>query len=173
MAVKKAAARNRAKKIRDNEVQSVNAANQLDEFLARFTPEVTETAKQALGEMRTRLPGAIELIYDNYNALAIGFSPTERASDAIFTIALFPRWMSLFFLLNGTRLRDPECYLKGRGKRARHIVLENLAFLDDPVVKDLMAQALELSPKQIDASQHRRLIVKSISAKQRPRRPSK
>jgi hypothetical protein len=43
--------------------------------------------------------------------------------------------------------------------------------LDDPVVQDLMAQALELSPKQIDAAQTRRLVIKSISPRQRPRRP--
>jgi hypothetical protein len=34
-----------------------------------------------------------------------------------------------------------------------------------------MAQALEMSPKEIDAAQPRRLVIKSISAKQRPRRP--
>lgn len=176
MAVKKAAAhkkaRSSAKKIPDNAAESVKAAIQLDEFLAKFTPEVTETAKQALRKMRTRLPGAIELIYDNYNALAIGFSPTERASDAIFSIALYPRWVSLFFLINGARLCDPDGRLQCSGKQARHIVLETVGILDDPAVQDLMAQALELSPKQIDVSQSRRLIVKSVSAKQRPRRPS-
>jgi Domain of unknown function (DU1801) len=166
--VKRAPAKTSAKDSRD---QSVQAADQLDEFLARFTPEVTETAKQALRKMRTRLPGAIELIYDNYNALAIGFSPSDRASDAIFSIALYPRWVSLFFLTNGARLRDPEGRLQGSGKQTRHIVLETAALLDDPAVQELMAQALELSAKQIDASQPRRLIVKSISAKQRPRRP--
>jgi hypothetical protein len=148
------------------------AEAQLDGFLAKFMPEVEDTARQALRKMRQRLPGAIELVYDNYNALAIGFAPTERASDAIFSIALYPRWVSLFFLMNGTKLRDPECYLKGSGKVVRHIVLENAAFLDDPVVQDLMAQALELFPKQIDAGQPRRLIIKSVSAKQRPRRPA-
>jgi hypothetical protein len=171
-AIKKAVVRTPAKKIQNDNAQSVKAANQLDEFLAKFTPEVTETAKQALRKMRTRLPGAIELIYDNYNALAIGFSPSERASDAIFSIALYPRWVSLFFLINGTKLRDPDCYLKGSGKQVRHIVLETTAMLDDPAVKDLMAQALELAPRQIDPRQPRRLIIKSISARQRPRRPA-
>jgi len=52
--------------------------------------------------MRARLPGAVELVYDNHNALAIGFGPTERASDAVFSIALFPRWVSLFFLRGRT-----------------------------------------------------------------------
>jgi hypothetical protein len=122
--------------------------------------------------MRARLPGALELVYDNFNALAIGFSPTERASDAIFSIALFPRWISLFFLQSGTRLRDPAGLLEGSGNQARHIKLKDLALLDSPAVQDLVAQALELSPKQIDPAQPRRLIIKSISAKQRPRRPA-
>ena len=142
----------------------------LDKFLAKFTPDVEDTAREALRKMRQRLPGAIELVYDNYNALAIGFAPTERASDAIFSIALYPRWVSLFFLMNGMKLRDPKCYLKGSGKMVRHIVLETATMIDDPAVQDLMAQALELSPKQIDAGQPRRLIIKSVSAKQRPRR---
>jgi hypothetical protein len=43
--------------------------------------------------------------------------------------------------------------------------------IDDPGVQDLIAQALELSEKKIDPSQPRRLIIKSISAAQRPRRP--
>ena len=145
---------------------------QLDGFLARFTPEVEDMARQALRKMRARLPGAIELVYDNYNALAIGFSPTERASDGIFSIALYPRWVSLFFLLNATKLRDPEGWLKGSGNKVRHIVLESPSMLEHSAVKDLMAQALELSPKQIDAAQPRRLVIKSISAKQRPRRSS-
>jgi hypothetical protein len=144
---------------------------QLDGFLDKFTPEVAAQARAALRKMRARLPGALELVYDNYNALAIGFSPTERTSEAIFSIALFPRWVSLFFLVNGARLRDPAACLEGGGNQARHIKLKDLAVLDSPALQDLIAQALELSEKKIDPSQPRRLIIKSISAKQRPRRP--
>ena len=61
-------------------------------------PEIGALAKAILGKMRKRLPRAVELVYDNYNALVIGFGPTERASDAIFSIAVYPRWVSLFFL---------------------------------------------------------------------------
>jgi hypothetical protein len=147
-------------------------ATQLDAFLNKFTPEVATQARTALRKMRARLPGACELVYDNYNALAIGFAPAERTSEAIFSIALYPQWVSLFFLLNGTRLRDPESLLAGSGNRVRHIVLETPALLDTPAVQDLMAQALELAPKPIDPGQPRRLIIKSISAKQRPRRPA-
>ena len=109
--------------------------------------------------------------YDDYNALAVGFGPTERASEAIFSIAVFPRWVSLFFF-QGAKLEDPEKILEGRGKTIRHIVLEGQATLDRPAVKALMKQALERAPKSLDEKTRGRLIIKSISAKQRPRRPA-
>ena len=73
------------------------AEERLAGFLAKFTPEIAAFAQASLFRMRARLPGAMELVYDNYNALAIGFGPTERSSDAVFSIAVFPRWVSLFF----------------------------------------------------------------------------
>lgn len=87
---------------------------QLVAFMSKFTPEVQSVAKKALAKMRKRAPGAMVLVYDNYNALAIGFAPTDRASDVVFSIALYPRWVSLFFL-NGAKLRDPSRILKGSG----------------------------------------------------------
>lgn len=144
---------------------------QLAGFIAQYTPEIAALAHAALAKMRARLPGAIELVYDNYNALAIGFGPTERASDAIFSIALYPRWVSLFFL-HGARLPDPQNLLKGSGKVARHIVLEDAAVLDKPTVKALIALALKDAAKPLTATSPSRIIIKSISAKQRPRRPA-
>jgi hypothetical protein len=146
-------------------------AAQLDAFLDKYTPEVAAQARAALRTMRARLPGAKELVYDNYNALAIGFAPGERVSEAIFSIALYPRWISLFFLQNGVRLRDPAGILEGSGNQARHIKLRTPNQLKDPAVEDLIAQALELASAPIDSTQPRRLIIKSVAAKQRPRRP--
>src|SRR5579872_7166806 len=119
---------------------------QLAAFLAKFTPETAALAGAVLTKMRTRLPGAVELVYDNYNALAIGFGPTERASEAIFSIAVFPRWVSLFFL-HGVSLPDPQKILKGSGKQVRHIVIRNAVEFDDPAIRDLMARALEAADK--------------------------
>lgn len=146
---------------------------QLTSFIAKYTPEVGALAHAALAKMRTRLPGAIELVYDNYNALAIGFSSTERTSDAIFSIALYPRWISLFFLQDGPNLDDPEKLLKGSGKVVRHIVLKDASDLDKPAIQALMEHALERADKPIDETQPNRIIIKSISAKQRSRRPTK
>src|SRR5882724_6774007 len=88
-------------------VAKMTTKQQLDAFLAKYSPEVAKTARRALIIMRKRLPGAVEIVYDNYNALAIGFGPSERASEAIFSIVLYPRYVSLFFL-QGAKLPDPS-----------------------------------------------------------------
>jgi hypothetical protein len=152
-------------------VASVSPRKQLASSLAKFSPDVEAVAREALGKMEARLPGATRLVYDNYNALAIGFGPNERASDVVFSIAVFPRWVSLFFF-EGTQLADPERLLKGSGNRARHIVLESAADLDRPAVKALMAEALDLADPPIPRKGSPPLIIKSISARQRPRRPA-
>ena len=143
---------------------------QLDVFINRYSPEIRALAEACLGKLRARLPGAVEIVYDNYNALVIGFGPTERPSDATFSIALYPRWVNLFFL-KGVDLPDPRKLLKGSGTVVRHIVLEDAATLDAPAVQALIARALERSASPFDRSSPRRILIKSISAKQRPRRP--
>lgn len=143
---------------------------QLGEFIAKFDPKIGALTRAALAKMRKRLPSANQIVYDNYNALAIGFCPTERVSDTIFSIAVFPRWISLFFF-NGTELPDPQNLLKGSGTMARHIVLDTASVLDAPGVKALMAEALRIADPPLNNSGRGRLVIKSVSKKQRPRRP--
>jgi hypothetical protein len=64
-----------------NKKSDTSAESQLDEFIDKYIPEVASTARACLKTMRARLPRATELVYDNYNALAIGFSPSEKASE--------------------------------------------------------------------------------------------
>ena len=148
------------------------ARKQLDGFIAKFTPQVAGVARKALVKMRARLPGAVELVYDNYNALAIAFSPTDRLGDVVCSIALYPRWVSLF-LMNGPSLPDPRKLLQGSGSRVRHIVLEDATTLDDPAVVAILEHAVGRAKKPFGPRTAARLIVKSVSAKQRPRRPGK
>jgi hypothetical protein len=148
----------------------MTAAQQLDSFLDRYTPEVASRARAALAWMRRRFPGATLLVYDNYNALAIGFATGPKASSAVFSIALYPRWVTLFFLA-GAALPDPHRRLKGSGTKVRHLVLTSLDLFDDAQILDLIDRAAAPSGIQTLPGQGD-LIIKSISAKQRPRRPS-
>jgi len=143
---------------------------QLAAFLAKFTPEIASQAETILTRIRKRLPNALELVYDNYNALAIGFGPSERASEVILSIAIYPKWVSLFFL-QAKGLSDPTNILQGQGSVARHIVLRDPSMFDEPPIQDLIDEALAHAKVPLNAATKHRLIIKSISAKQRPRRP--
>ncbi len=121
--------------------------------------------------MRERLPSAVEMVYDNYNALVVGFCPNDRPSDAIFSIAILPNHLSLCFLQGGPELPDPAGLLQGSGRLARHIKLRDVAQLDDAEVRNLMGHAMARARVAFDPKQPGRLVIRSISQRQRPRRP--
>jgi len=147
-----------------------DAEARLAGFLAKFTPEIEAHATAIIAAMRERLPGATIPVYDNYNALAVGFGASDRIRDIVFSIAVFPRWVSLFFA-RGVELDDPQGVLKGSGNQVRHIVLSGPERLADPAVVDLMRRALGQANPPIDPAAKGGLVIKSVSANQRPRRP--
>jgi hypothetical protein len=120
-------------------------------------------------KMRARLPHALELVYDNYNFFVIGYGPSEKASEAIFSLAAQAKGVTLFFL-QGARLPDPQGLLAGSGNVVRSIRLETAATLDRADVRALMKTALARAKAPIDPNGRHRLVIKSVSAKQRPRR---
>ena len=152
-------------------MKTESAEKQLDRFLNAFSPEVSELARKALAKLRKRLPHAKELVYDNYNALAIGFAPTERASEGIFSIAVYPMHINFFFL-QGAKLPDPDGLLQGEGSQVRHIRLDDEKTLDRADVKAMMATAMKMAKVPFDKKTEYKLVIKSIAAKQRPRRPA-
>jgi hypothetical protein len=120
--------------------------------------------------MRARLPGATILVFDNYNALAIGFAPGDKSSQAVLSLAVYPRWVNLFFLF-GAGLPDPHGLLKGSGSRVRHVRCFDETPLDDPRIAALISEAVARAEPPFDPAAEQRLIIKSALAKQRPRRP--
>ncbi len=149
----------------------MDAETQIEGFIARFSDDVAAKIRAARVAMRRRLPGAVELVYDNYNALVFAYGANDRASGLVFSIAAYPRWISLFFA-RGAELDDPAGRLKGEGARVRHIVLTDLALLEDPDIRRLMDQALARAAPPINLDAAPRTLVKSVSARRRPRRPS-
>jgi hypothetical protein len=150
---------------------AATATTQLRAFLGKYSPEIAARAQAILKKMRARYPAALEMVYDNYNALVIGYSPTERPSEAIFSIVLFPQWVTLCFL-QGKGLPDPKKMLQGDGNLVRHIRLPSADTLDDPDVMALMQAAATRAKVPFDPDGKHRLIIRSISARQRPRRPA-
>ena len=141
-------------------------------FLGKYTPELRRTFAAARVKMRVLFPRGFELVYDNYNALVFGYSATERASAALVSIAGYPKWVTLFFL-KGSVLADPTRRLEGSGKTVRGIRLASPETLDEPDVKALLVDAMRSQTSAFAQAPALRTVVKSVSGKQRPRRPAK
>ena len=142
---------------------------QLADFIARYDAPVARLAREARAALRPQMLTAIELVYDNYQFLAIGFSATERASDCIVSLAVSPKGVALSFPY-GVSLPDARAILLGGGNRNRYIRLESAATLTSPAVRALVRAAVAAAPSRLPVSGRGYLVIKSVSAKQRPRR---
>jgi hypothetical protein len=146
-----------------------DATKQLAAFIAKFDASDQQLIRAVRRAVRARLPTAHELVYDNYNFFVIGYSPTERPSDAVISIAARANGVGLCFL-QGAKLPDPEHVLLGSGNQTRFIRLESAAVLARPEVEALIAAAVAQSKQPMPAAGRGRLIIRSVSAKQRPRK---
>lgn len=147
--------------------QAPSPATAIDGFLDRFEPSVATTARKAVALLRKRYGGATVWVYDNFNALVFAFGQ----ANPLFSIAVYPRYATLFFA-EGTLLADPEGLLEGSGSTYRHLkLLDGVAMLDRPAVKALLSQAVARASPPL-AKRGGTVVIKSISKKQRPRRPT-
>lgn len=146
-------------------------ATQLAGFVAKYEPAVGRLVRATRAAMRKRLPTALELVYDNYQFLAIGYSASERASDCIASLAVSPKGVALSFYY-GSTLPDPKGILLGSGNQNRFVRLTGAATLAEPAVEGLLRAAIKQARTPLPRSGRGRTIIKSVSAKQRPRRAS-
>jgi Domain of unknown function (DU1801) len=151
-------------------VQSgADAERQLRTFIAKFDPPHQVLIRAVRRALRRRLPAAYELVYDNYNFLVIGYGPDERPSHAILSIAAGASGVGLCFI-RGAALPDPQKILSGTGKQTRFLRLPSVSVLNQSAVVRLMEEAVARSVVAMPRGGRGPLIVRSISAKQRPRR---
>ena len=110
-------------------------STELLKFLTPFSDEVQGTALWLRDFVWDIYPESNELIYDNYNALAFGFSLTDTAGDAFCSIAVFSKWVNFGFN-RGTEIADPEKLLIGNGSLYRYLkVTDKKSFPVKPIKK--------------------------------------
>ena len=144
-------------------------AQQLEGFVDKFDSKNAALIRSVRKALRKRLPTANELVYDNYNFFVIGYSSTERPSDCIVSVAAAANGVGLSFYYGAT-LPDPHKLLLGSGSQNRFIRLESTATLARPEVEQLIAAAIAQGETPLPARGKGKLIIRSISEKQRPRR---
>lgn len=146
-----------------------DAEEQLRGFIGKFAPKHQNLIRAVRKSLRRRFPAANELVYDNYNFLVVGYGPTERPSDCLISIAAAANGVGLCFI-HGARLSDPKKMLLGAGKQTRFLRLESAAVLDRPEVEALLSSAAAQARNPMPASGRGKLIIRSVSVRQRPRR---
>jgi hypothetical protein len=148
---------------------SADAERQLKSFIAKFEPRHQTLIRAVRKALRRRFPTGYELAYDNYNFFVIGYGSTERPSDCIVSLVAGANGLGLCFI-QGASLPDPHNLLLGSGNQTRFIRLNSVDVLARPEVDALVAAAVARAKMPLRATGRGRLIIRSVSAKQRPRR---
>ena len=143
--------------------------DQLEIFIDKFDSKNAALIRSARKTLRKRMPAANELVYDNYNFFVIGYCSTEKPSDCIVSIAAAANGVGLSFYY-GASLPDPLNLLLGGGSQNRFIRLESAATLAQPGVEELIAAAIAQGERLLPARGRGKLVIRSISKKQKPRR---
>jgi len=102
-------------------------------------------------------------------ACGIGYCATERPSDCIVSLAVNAKGLGLAFYYGAT-LPDPEGILEGSGNQNRFVRLAAVEDLAKPAVEALIAAAIAQAKTPLAKDVIGHLVIRSISAKQRPRR---
>ncbi len=146
----------------------------LKKFLKPFLPEIQETVWWLRDFVWNLYPKSNELIYDNYNALAFGWSPTDRVGHVFCNIAVGRTSGNIQFgFYWGSQIADPEKKLIGNGNQYRYFLVKNRNDFPKTYIKKLLKEAFVNSmlkvkdPKQIMEGM---TIVKSISAVKRTKK---
>jgi hypothetical protein len=140
-------------------------------LLKPFPVEVQERALWLRDFVWTLYPKTNELIYDNYNALAFGWSPTDRVGHTFCNIAVGRSSYNVHFgFYWGSQIADPEKKLIGKGNQYRYLLVKDKNEFPKTYIKKLMKEALVNSLAKVkDPNQimEGKTIVKSISSAKR------
>ena len=145
-----------------------HASVQFSGFLSRFPPEIVALVKRCLPKLRRALPGSYQLVYDYASSLLVAFSMSERGYEAIVTLAIFPRWVRLYF---DKSLPDPRGLLQGSGTKVRSVTLKAASELDHGDIHALLKAAIKHSGATFQRTRTNRVVIKSESMKRRRKAP--
>ena len=107
------------------------------------------------------VPEANELIWDNYNAVAMAYSKSEKLKDAFCHIAVYSKHVNFGFN-RGAELTVNELQLLGKGKLIRHIAVHKMEFFPKEKVEKLMWQAVGIAEHLNPALTNKKSLGKSI-----------
>jgi len=109
-------------------------------FLKPYDRAIRDLALAVRAFVLQDMTPCYEYIYDAYNAVALGYGPTDRYQDGVCHIAVYARHVNLGFN-QGATLDDPNGLLRGTGKAVRHITIKAASDLDQPELRAYLRRA--------------------------------
>jgi hypothetical protein len=136
-------------------------------FLKPFDPHIHDIVLWLREFVWDLYPNTNELIYDNYNALAFGWSPTDRVGHTFCSIAVGRTSKNIHFgFYWGSEISDPKKILLGQGNQYRYILVKSKETFPKAYIKKLIKDAYANSLSKVkDKKQLMQgaTITKSIS----------
>ncbi len=117
---------------------------ELIRFLNPYDRAIQQLALSLRSLVLEEMAPCHENIYDAYNAVAIGYGPTDRVKDGVLHIAVYAGHVNLGFN-HGAALADPLGTLKGTGKQIRHLTIKTPADLERPEIRSYIRRARKLA----------------------------
>ena len=143
---------------------------ELQFFLFPYDTNIQELTLKLRNFIIETEPTCNELIWDNYNAVAIAYTKSDKLKDAFCHIAVYSNYVNFGFN-RGAELAKSEVKLSGEGKLIRHITVSNFETFPKKEIKQLLSEAIGLSktinPELINSKIQSKSIVMSISEKKR------
>ena len=118
---------------------SIEQTKDLLKFLKPFDDEITELVMWLRKFIWELYPQTNELIYDNYNALAFGWSPTDKVGHTFCSIAIGRTSKNVHFgFYWGSQLSDPKKVLIGQGNQYRYFLVTDKNKFPKTYIKKLV-----------------------------------
>ncbi|HMC84095.1 MAG TPA: hypothetical protein VKI61_01155 [Chitinophagaceae bacterium] len=140
-------------------------------FIKPFSKEIQDTVLWLREFVWDLYAKTNELIYDNFNAVAFGWSPTDRVGHTFCSIAIGRTSKNIHFgFYWGSEIADPKKILLGEGNQYRYILVKDKNDFPKAYMRLLLKEAYANSLGKVkDKKQLMQgaTIVKSISAKKR------
>ena len=148
-----------------------SAEAELRRLITKFAPARQRLVGAMRRWLRKRLPTAHEVVYEYNDFFVISYSPNERGYDGVFAIRAGSNGVRLY-LNRGKGLPDPEKLLQGSGTQTRWIHPESASTLVRPAVVCLIDEAIARNRVPFAHTGRGPVVIRSVSAKKRQRRPA-
>ncbi len=141
---------------------------QLKKFIKPYSEKIQNLTLELRSFITELVPQTNELIWDNYNAVAIAYSKSKKLKDAFCHIAVYKGHVNFGFN-RGAELTNTNIKLSGVGKMIRHVSVADFDEFPQEEIKKMIWEAVgiseNLNSELVEMNIKPESIVMSISSK--------